>query len=69
MLAQAPTTEERAVETGTRGEGGDRTLVIDRSAESVVLDQLEGLRQEGYAFTAISEERGRVDFGDGAGHG
>jgi myo-inositol-1(or 4)-monophosphatase len=66
VLAQAPTTEERAVETGTRGEGGDRTLVIDRSAESIVLDQLEGLRQEGYAFTAVSEERGQVDFGDPA---
>ncbi len=53
------------METGTRGQGGDRTLVIDRSAESVVLDQLEALRQEGYAFTAISEERGQVDFGGG----
>lgn len=66
VLAQAPTTEERAVETGTRGEGGDRTLVIDRSAESIVLDQLERLRQQGYAFTAVSEERGEVDFGDPA---
>ena len=65
VLANAPTTEERAVETGTRGQGGDRTLVIDRSAESIVLDQLEGLQQEGYAFTAVSEERGQVDFGDG----
>jgi myo-inositol-1(or 4)-monophosphatase len=66
VLARSPTTEERAVETGTRGEGGDRTLEIDRSAESVVLDQLEGLRQEGYAFTAVSEERGQVEFGDRA---
>ena len=43
MLADAPTTAERAVETGTRGEGGDRTLVIDASAETVVLDELETL--------------------------
>lgn len=54
------------METGTRGSGGDRTLVIDRSAESVVLAQLQQLRQEGYSFTAISEERGLLDFGDAA---
>ena len=30
LLAAAPTTVERAVETGTRGSGGDRTLVIDQ---------------------------------------
>jgi myo-inositol-1(or 4)-monophosphatase len=65
VLAGAPTTEERAVETGTRGTGGDRTLVIDRSAESVILEELEGLRGQGYRFTAMSEERGEVDFGDG----
>jgi myo-inositol-1(or 4)-monophosphatase len=64
VLAQAPTTEERAVETGTRGTGGDRTLVIDRSAESVVLDRLEDLHNQGYRFMAMSEERGEVDFGD-----
>jgi myo-inositol-1(or 4)-monophosphatase len=66
MLAEAPTTDERAVETGTRGSGGDRTLVIDRQAEGVVISQLEGLRQEGYTFLAISEERGEVDYGDRA---
>jgi myo-inositol-1(or 4)-monophosphatase len=64
MLAAAPSTTERAIETGTRGSGGDRTLVIDRSAETVVLDQLEGLRAEGHRFVALSEERGEVDFGD-----
>ena len=53
------------METGTRGSGGDRTLVIDRSAESVILEQLDGLRSQGYRFSAISEERGEVDFGDG----
>jgi myo-inositol-1(or 4)-monophosphatase len=66
ILAQAPSTEERAVETGTRGSGGDRTLVIDRDAESVILDQLESLRQEGHRFMAFSEERGQLDFGDNA---
>ena len=64
MLAEAPTTKERAVETGTRGSGGDRTLVIDRSAESVVLSELDGLEEQGYRFLAISEERGEVDYGD-----
>lgn len=66
MLAEVPSTEDRAIETGTRGSGGDRTLVIDRSAETVVLSQLDGLRQEGYRFQAISEERGEVDYGDPA---
>lgn len=64
VLADAPSTAERAVETGTRGSGGDRTLVIDRSAESVVLAELDALREEGLLFTAISEERGEIDYGD-----
>lgn len=66
VLAQAPSTAERAVETGTRGRGGDRTLVIDRSAEEVVLCELERLYDDGYRFLAFSEERGEVDFGDPA---
>jgi myo-inositol-1(or 4)-monophosphatase len=64
MLASAPTTEERARETGSRGSGGDRTLVIDQSAESLVFAELERLRDEGHSFTALSEERGEVDYGD-----
>ena len=64
VLAGAPSTNERAAETGTRGSGGDRTLVIDRTAETVVLTELEGLREQGYAFRAISEERGEIDYGD-----
>jgi myo-inositol-1(or 4)-monophosphatase len=64
MLAEVPSITERAVETGTRGSGGDRTLVIDRSAESVVLAELDVLRDQGYHFLAISEERGEVDYGD-----
>lgn len=64
ILAEAPSTKERAIETGTRGSGGDRTLVIDRNAESVVLAELDALREEGYRFLAISEEQGEVDYGD-----
>lgn len=64
LLADTPTTEERAVETGTRGSGGDFTLVIDRSAERLVFDQLDALRDAGYRFTVISEELGEVDYGD-----
>lgn len=66
MLAGAPTTTERALETGTRGSGGDRTLVIDRDAESLVLHQLDALRDQGQRFLAISEERGEIDYGDDA---
>jgi myo-inositol-1(or 4)-monophosphatase len=63
VLAAAPTTSDRAEETGTRGEGGDRTLVIDSSAESVVLDELSALHDDGLRFAAFSEERGEVDYG------
>ncbi len=64
LLAATPNTSERAIETGSLGSGGDRTLVIDRSAEELVLEQLSGLHADGYRFMAISEERGEVDFGD-----
>jgi myo-inositol-1(or 4)-monophosphatase len=47
------------------GEGGDRTLAIDRQCEDIVFAELEALHGEGHAFTAISEERGEVIFGDG----
>jgi myo-inositol-1(or 4)-monophosphatase len=66
LLSASPTTAERAVETGTRGRGGDRTLVIDRGAETVMLAELDRLRDEGYRFAAFSEERGEVDYGDPA---
>ncbi len=36
ILRASPTTDERVLETGTRGEGGDRTLVIDAAAEDGV---------------------------------
>ncbi len=64
VLRDAPTTLERAVETGERGEGGDRTLVIDRQAEDAVFSLLDELHASGYRFHAISEERGEVDYGD-----
>jgi myo-inositol-1(or 4)-monophosphatase len=63
MFADRPTIAERVRETGTRGEGGDKTLLIDKAAEDVVFRQLETLYDAGYRFTAISEERGVVGFG------
>jgi myo-inositol-1(or 4)-monophosphatase len=62
VLRAHPLTHQRAVETG-RGEGGDRTLVIDRDAEAAVFAQLDALHAAGHRFTAISEERGEVDYG------
>ena len=64
MLAAHPGTAERAVEVG-QGEGGDRTLVIDQAAEELIFAELARLHAAGETFTAISEERGEVAFGDG----
>src|SRR5918998_6467630 len=64
MLADVPTIAERVRETGTRGEGGDRTLRIDAAAEDVVFAELQTLHDAGARFTAVSEERGVVDFCD-----
>ena len=66
VLREHPTSLERLVETGDTGGGGDRTLVIDQLAEDAVFAELERLHDAGARFTAISEERGRVDFGDDA---
>jgi myo-inositol-1(or 4)-monophosphatase len=63
MLADVPSTDERARETGSRGSGGDRTLVIDSAAEGVIVNELEALAEDGYEFVAVSEERGEIDFG------
>jgi myo-inositol-1(or 4)-monophosphatase len=65
LLESTGTIAERAIETGTRGEGGDRTLVIDAEAEAIIFTQLERLHAGGLAFVAVSEERGEVDFGGG----
>ena len=64
MLDGAPTTKERAQETGSRGSGGDRTLVIDDSAETLVFAELDALSEQGHRFLALSEERGEIDYGD-----
>jgi myo-inositol-1(or 4)-monophosphatase len=63
MLAERPTIAERVVETGERGEGGDRTLEIDAAAERAVFAELERLHDAGARFTVVSEERGTVDYG------
>jgi len=63
VLRAHPATRERAVETG-QGEGGDRTLVIDHGAEQAVFARLDALHAAGHRFTAVSEERGEVDYGD-----
>ena len=47
------------------GEGGDRTLVIDRECEDAVFAELQELADAGASFVAVSEERGEVPFGNG----
>jgi myo-inositol-1(or 4)-monophosphatase len=64
MLKATPGTAERARETGTRGSGGDRTLLLDRDAESAVLAELDALHDQGHRFHVLSEERGDIDYGD-----
>jgi myo-inositol-1(or 4)-monophosphatase len=65
VFADHPTSRERIIETGATGEGGDQTLVIDSEAEDAVFAQLDALHAEGARFTAISEERGVIDYGGG----
>jgi myo-inositol-1(or 4)-monophosphatase len=47
------------------GQGGDRTLVIDRLCEDAIFAELDRLHRAGHEFSAVSEERGSVSFGDG----
>jgi myo-inositol-1(or 4)-monophosphatase len=63
MLEARPSRADRVRETGTRGQGGDRTLLIDEAAEDVVFAELHLLHKAGAQFTAVSEERGEVSFG------
>jgi myo-inositol-1(or 4)-monophosphatase len=56
--------EARTVYEGM-GEGGDRTLAIDRRCEDVVFAELDALAAQGTSFVAVSEERGEVEFGGG----
>jgi myo-inositol-1(or 4)-monophosphatase len=65
VMAGYATTSERRVGTG-RGAGGDESLVFDRGAEDAIFTELEALAGEGAQFTAISEERGEVDYGNGS---
>jgi len=64
IFDEVRTSEERTVYEGV-GEGGDRTLVIDRRCEDVVFAELDRLAAEGASFVAVSEERGEVTFGSG----
>jgi myo-inositol-1(or 4)-monophosphatase len=45
------------------GEGGDRTLVIDRLCEDAIFAELERIHERGHEFRVVSEERGTVSFG------
>src|SRR6188472_2422531 len=63
VLVENPTSKERVIETGETGGGGDKTLVIDAAAEDAVFGELDRLHAAGARFTAVSEERGYVDFG------
>ncbi|HET8956669.1 MAG TPA: inositol monophosphatase family protein [Solirubrobacterales bacterium] len=67
IFERARTSEERTVYEGV-GEGGDRTLVIDRECEDVVFAELDKLAAAGASFLAVSEERGEVSFGSGGEH-
>lgn len=64
LFEQTPGIEGRTQYEGV-GEGGDRSLAIDRRCEDAVFAELEQLSVEGAAFTAISEERGEVALGGG----
>jgi len=67
IFERAKTSEERTHYEGV-GEGGDRTLVIDRECEDMVFAELEQLAEQGASFVAVSEERGEVSFGSGGQH-
>ena len=62
LFAQQRSIAARTVYAGI-GEGGDRTLAIDRQCEDIVFAELARLHAEGHQFRAISEERGEVAFG------
>lgn len=64
LFEQTPDREGRTEYEGV-GEGGDRSLVIDRRCEDEVFAELEQLAATGASFVAISEERGEVVFGSG----
>ena len=61
--------EHQGIEARTQyegvGEGGDNTLVIDRLCEDAIFVELDAIHEAGHEFTAVSEERGSVNFGAG----
>ena len=63
VFAEAGGIEARTAYEGV-GAGGDHSLIADRRAEEVVFDELAALADGGMSFTAVSEERGTVTFGD-----
>src|SRR3954463_10608677 len=63
LFGRTETIDERTEYAGV-GEGGDRSLVIDRQAEAIVFAELDAAHAGGVDFVAISEERGEVAFGD-----
>ena len=64
LFDETPTVDGRDRYEGV-GEGGDHTLELDRRCEDIVFDELSDLAADGTAFTAISEERGSVQFNGG----
>lgn len=64
IFAEVRGVEARTVYEGI-GEGGDRSLAIDRRCEEAVFAELDRLAAEGASFVAVSEERGEVRFGGG----
>ena len=64
IFDEVRTSAERTVYEGV-GEGGDRTLEIDRRCEDIVFAELDALAADGASFVAVSEERGEVEFGGG----
>jgi myo-inositol-1(or 4)-monophosphatase len=64
IFSRTPGRQERTVYEGV-GEGGDRTLLIDRECEDAAFAELERLASAGASFVAVSEERGEVEFGAG----
>jgi myo-inositol-1(or 4)-monophosphatase len=63
LYGRTDTISERTEYAGV-GEGGDRSLVIDRQAEDIVFAELDAAHAAGVDFVAISEERGEVAFGN-----
>jgi myo-inositol-1(or 4)-monophosphatase len=56
-------TAEGRRELGSRGAGGDRTVVLDQVAEDQVITELRALAGRGAHFTVVSEEAGEIDLG------